>query len=103
MGFLSPDIVNNVSKDVTKKQIAGIKCDCAKDKSIKLEIVLSDITLQKHPIKPMSFVNTGQENGKYKNSQDGKEEAFDDSKVLELVIGMKTSGCQSQRPFQVFR
>lgn len=80
-GLYLLDTVNNVSKDVTKK-IAGIKVDYAKDKSIKIGNSMSDSYIAETSYKAYVFVNTGQENGKYKNSQDGKEEAFDDSKVL---------------------
>ena len=80
-GLYLLDTVNNVSKDVTKK-IAGIKVDYAKDKSIKIGKSMSDSYIAETSYKAYVFVNTGQENGKYKNSQDGKEEAFDDSKVL---------------------
>lgn len=53
---------------------------------------MSDSYIAETSYKAYVFVNTGQENGKYKNSQDmGKEEAFDDSKVLgQLVIRMGT-------------
>ena len=80
-GLYLLDTVNNVSKDVTKK-ISGIKVDYAKDKSIKIGKSMSDTYIAETSYKAYVFVNTGQENGKYKNSQDGKEEAFDDSKVL---------------------
>ena len=80
-GLYLLDTVNNVSKDVTKK-IAGIKVDYAKDKSIKIGKSMSDSYIAETSYKAYVFVNTGQENGKYKNSQDGKEETFDDSKVL---------------------
>ena len=80
-GLYLLDTVNNVSKDVTKK-ISGIKVDYAKDKSIKIGKSMSDSYIAETSYKAYVFVNTGQENGKYKNSQDGKEEAFDDSKVL---------------------
>ena len=43
---------------------------------------MSDSYIAETSYKAYVFVNTGQENGKYKNSQDGKEETFDDSKVL---------------------
>ena len=43
---------------------------------------MADSYIAETSYKAYVFVNTGQENGKYKNSQDGKQETFDDSKVL---------------------
>lgn len=43
---------------------------------------MADSYIAETSYKAYVFVNTGQENGKYKNSQNGKQETFDDSKVL---------------------
>jgi len=80
-GLYLLDTINNVSKDV-KQKIVSIRVDYAKDKSVKVGESMSDSYIAETSYKAYLFVNTGQENGKYKNSQNGKEEDFDDSKVL---------------------
>ena len=80
-GLYLLDTINNVSKDV-KQKIVSIKVNYAKDKSVKVGESMSDSYIAETSYKAYLFVNTGQENGKYKNSQNGKEEDFDDSKVL---------------------
>lgn len=80
-GLYLLDTINNVSKDV-KQKIVSIKVDYAKDKSVKVGESMADSYIAETSYKAYLFVNTGQENGKYKNSQTGKEEDFDDSKVL---------------------
>ena len=80
-GLYLLDTINNVSKDV-KQKIVSIKVDYAKGKSGKVGESMADSYIAETSYKAYLFVNTGQENGKYKNSQNGKEEDFDDSKVL---------------------
>ena len=80
-GLYLLDTINNVSKDV-KQKIVSIKVDYAKDKSVKVGESMADSYIAETSYKAYLFVNTGQENGKYKNSQNGKEEDFDDSKVV---------------------
>ena len=80
-GLYLLDTINNVSKDV-KQKIVSIKVDYAKGKSVKVDESMADSYIAETSYKAYLFVNTGQENGKYKNSQNGKEEDFDDSKVL---------------------
>ena len=80
-GLYLLDTINNVSKDV-KQKIVSIKVDYAKGKSVKVGESMADSYIAETSYKAYLFVNTGQENGKYKNSQSGKEEDFDDSKVL---------------------
>lgn len=80
-GLYLLDTINNVSKEVTKN-ITHIKVEYGKNKTIKIGDSMADSYIAETSYKAYVFVNTGQENGKYKNSQDGKEEAFDDSKVL---------------------
>ena len=80
-GLYLLDTINNVSKDV-KQKIVSIKVDYAKGKSVKVGESMADSYITETSYKAYLFVNTGQENGKYKNSQNGKEEDFDDSKVL---------------------
>ena len=80
-GLYLLDTINNVSKDVTKN-ITHIKVEYGKNKTIKIGDSMADSYIAETSYKAYVFVNTGQENGKYKNSQDGKQETFDDSKVL---------------------
>lgn len=80
-GLYLLDTINNVSKDVTKN-ITNIKVEYDNNKSIKIGDSMADSYIAETSYKAYVFVNTGQENGKYKNSQDGKQETFDDSKVL---------------------
>ncbi len=80
-GLYLLDTINNVSKEVTKN-ITHIKVEYGKNKAIKIGDSMADSYIAETSYKAYVFVNTGQENGKYKNSQDGKQETFDDSKVL---------------------
>ena len=80
-GLYLLDTINNVSKEVTKN-ITHIKVEYGKNKTIKIGDSMADSYIAETSYKAYVFVNTGQENGKYKNSQDGKQEIFDDSKVL---------------------
>ena len=80
-GLYLLDTINNVSQDVTKN-ITNIKMEYGNKKSIKIGDSMADSYIAETSYKAYVFVNTGQENGKYKNSQDGKQETFDDSKVL---------------------
>ena len=79
-GLYLLDTINHVSQDVTKN-ITNIKVEYG-NKSIKIGDSMADSYIAETSYKAYVFVNTGQENGKYKNSQDGKQETFDDSKVL---------------------
>lgn len=80
-GLYLLDTINHVSQDVTKN-ITNIKIEYGNNKSIKIGDSMADSYIAETSYKAYVFVNTGQENGKYKNSQDGKQETFDDSKVL---------------------
>ena len=80
-GLYLLDTINLVSQDVTKN-ITNIKVEYGNNKSIKIGDSMADSYIAETSYKAYVFVNTGQENGKYKNSQDGKQETFDDSKVL---------------------
>ena len=80
-GLYLLDTINHVSQDVTKN-ITNIKVEYGNNKSIKIGDSMADSYIAETSYKTYVFVNTGQENGKYKNSQDGKQETFDDSKVL---------------------
>lgn len=80
-GLYLLDTINSLSKDVSSK-ISNIEINYGKDKSLKVGETMADNYIAETSYKAYVFVNTGQENGKYKNSQDGKEETFDDSQVL---------------------
>ena len=80
-GLYLLDTINHVSQDVTKN-ITNIKVEYGNNKSIKIGDSMADSYIAETSYKAYVFVNTGQENGKYKNSQDGKQETFDDSMVL---------------------
>lgn len=80
-GLYLLDTINNISKDITAK-ISNIKVNYDKENTIKIGESLSDSYIAETSYKAYLFVNTGQENGYYVNSQNGKEEPFDDSKVL---------------------
>ena len=80
-GLYLLDTINHVSQDVTKN-ITNIKVEYGNNTSIKIGDSMADSYIAETSYKAYVFVNTGQENGKYKNSQDGKQETFDDSKVL---------------------
>lgn len=80
-GLYLLDTINNVSKTVQSK-ISDVKISYGDRESVKVGQSLSDSYMAETSYKAYLFVNTGQENGKYTNSQDGKEEDFDDSKVL---------------------
>lgn len=80
-GLYLLDTINNISKDITTK-ISNIQVNYDKENTIKIGESLSDSYIAETSYKAYLFVNTGQENGYYVNSQNGKEEPFDDSKVL---------------------
>lgn len=82
-GLYLLDTINHVSQDVSK-HITNIKVEYGNNKSIKIGDSMADSYIADTSYKAYVFVNTGQENGKYKNSQDGKQETFDDSKVLGI-------------------
>lgn len=80
-GLYLLDTINNISKNITTK-ISNIQVNYDKENTIKIGESLSDSYIAETSYKAYLFVNTGQENGYYVNSQNGKEEPFDDSKVL---------------------
>ena len=80
-GLYLLDTINSLSEDVSSK-ISNIEINYGKEKSLKVGETMADNYIAETSYKAYVFVNTGQENGKYKNSQDGKEETFDDSQVL---------------------
>ena len=80
-GLYLLDTINNISKNITTK-ISNIQVNYDKENTIKIGESLSDSYIAETSYKAYLFVNTGQENGYYVNSQNGKEEPFDDSKIL---------------------
>ena len=83
-GLYILDTVDNLADTVTSK-ISNISISYGEDKSIKVGKSMADSYIAQTSYTAYVFVNTGQENGKYVNSQTGEEEAFDDSKVLGSV------------------
>ncbi|EGE53644.1 hypothetical protein [Streptococcus parauberis] len=83
-GLYILDTVNNLADTVTSK-ISNISVSYGEDKSIKVGKSMADSYIAQTSYTAYVFVNTGQENGKYVNSQTGEEEAFEDSKVLGSV------------------
>lgn len=83
-GLYILDTVDNLADTVTSK-ISNISVSYGEDKSIKVGKSMADSYIAQTSYTAYVFVNTGQENGKYVNSQTGEEEAFDDSKVLGSV------------------
>ena len=77
---LSPDTVNNVSKDVTKR-LQGLRWTMPKTSQLKLENRCQIATLQKRPIKPMSLSILAK-NGKIQEQPRREKKTSDDSKVL---------------------
>lgn len=87
-GLYLLDTVNNLAKTASDK-ISDVKISYSDKDSVKIGQSLTDSYIAETSYKAYVFVNTGQENGKYKNSQDGKEETFDDEKVLGKSSGGK--------------
>lgn len=83
-GLYILDTVDNLADTVTSK-ISNISVSYGEDKSIKVGKSMADSYIAQTSYTAYVFVNTGQENGKYVNSQTGEEEAFDDAKVLGSV------------------
>lgn len=83
-GLYILDTVDNLADTVTSK-ISNISVSYGEDKTIKVGKSMADSYIAQTSYTAYVFVNTGQENGKYVNSQTGEEEAFEDSKVLGSV------------------
>lgn len=80
-GLYLLNTVDNVAS-TTIHRISNISVSYGKNQSLKIGASIADSYIAETSYKAYLFVNTGQENGKYKNRQTGKEELFDDSKVL---------------------
>ncbi|MGT2907779.1 conjugal transfer protein [Streptococcus dentiloxodontae] len=83
-GLYLLDTVDNVADTVTTK-ISNISVSYGDDQSVKVGDSLADSYIAQTSYTAYIFVNTGQENGKYVDSQTGEEKTFDDSKVLGSV------------------
>ena len=80
-GLYLLNTVDNVASTAIH-QISNISVVYGKNQSLKVGTSVADSYISETSYKVYLFVNTGQENGKYKDRQTGKEEPFDDSKVL---------------------
>lgn len=80
-GLYILDTVDSVA-DTATEQIANISVPYGDNQNLKIGESMADSYIAETSYKAYLFVNTGQENGKYKNRQTNKEEPFDDSKVL---------------------
>lgn len=80
-GLYILDTIDSVA-DTATEQIANISVPYGDNQNLKIGESMADSYIAETSYKAYLFVNTGQENGKYKNRQTNKEEPFDDSKVL---------------------
>ena len=80
-GLYLLNTVDNVAS-TTIQRISNVSVSYGKNQSLKIGSSIADSYIAETSYKAYLFVNTGQENGKYKDRQTGKEEPFDDSKVL---------------------
>lgn len=80
-GLYLLNTVDNVAS-TTIHRISNISVSYGENQSLKIGASIADSYIAETSYKAYLFVNTGQENGKYKNRQTGKEELFEDSKVL---------------------
>lgn len=80
-GLYLLNTVDNVAS-TTIQHIFNVSVSYGKNQSLKIGSSVADSYIAETSYKAYLFVNTGQENGKYKDRQTGKEEPFEDSKVL---------------------
>ena len=80
-GLYLLNTVDNVAS-TTIHHISNVSVSYGKNQSLKIGSSVADSYIAETSYKAYLFVNTGQENGKYKDHQTGKEEPFEDSKVL---------------------
>lgn len=80
-GLYLLNTVDNVAS-TTIRHISNVSVSYGKNQSLKIGSSVADSYIAETSYKAYLFVNTGQENGKYKDRQTGKEEPFEDSKVL---------------------
>lgn len=80
-GLYLLNTVDNVAS-TTIHHISNVSVSYGKNQALKIGSSVADSYIAETSYKAYLFVNTGQENGKYKDRQTGKEEPFEDSKVL---------------------
>ncbi|WP_270774828.1 conjugal transfer protein [Streptococcus anginosus] len=80
-GLYLLNTVDNVAS-TTIHHISNVSVSYGKNQSLKIGSSVADSYIAETSYKAHLFVNTGQENGKYKDRQTGKEKPFEDSKVL---------------------
>lgn len=80
-GLYLLNTVDNVAS-TTIHHISNVSVSYGKNQSLNIGSSIADSYIAETSYKAYLFVNTGQENGKYKDRQTGKEEPFEDSKVL---------------------
>lgn len=80
-GLYLLNTVDNVAS-TTIHHISNVSVSYGKNQSLKIGSSVADSYIAETSYKAYLFVNTGQENGKYKDRQTGKEEPFEDPKVL---------------------
>ena len=80
-GLYLLNTVDNVAS-TTIHHISNVSVSYGKNQALKIGSSVADSYIAETSYKAYLFVNTGQENGKYKDRQTGKEAPFDDSKVL---------------------
>lgn len=80
-GLYLLNTVDNVAS-TTIHHISNVSVSYGKNQSLKIGSSVADSYIAETSYKAYLFVNTGQENGRYKDRQTGKEELFEDSKVL---------------------
>ncbi|WEA93183.1 conjugal transfer protein [Streptococcus anginosus] len=80
-GLYLLNTVDNVAS-TTIHHISNVSVSYGKNQSLKIGSSVADSYIAETSYKAYLFVNTGQENGKYKDRQTGKDEPFEDSKVL---------------------
>ncbi|MEK4917880.1 MULTISPECIES: conjugal transfer protein [Streptococcus] len=80
-GLYLLNTVDNIAS-TTIHHISNVSVSYGKNQVLKIGSSVADSYIAETSYKAYLFVNTGQENGKYKDRQTGKEAPFDDSKVL---------------------
>lgn len=80
-GLYLLNTVDNVAS-TTIHHISNVSVSYGKNQALKIGFSVADSYIAETSYKAYLFVNTGQENGKYKDRQTGKEKPFEDSKIL---------------------
>lgn len=83
-GLYLLNTIDNISQTALSK-VSSISVSYGENQSVSVGNSVADSYIAETSYKAYLFVNTGQENGKYKDRQTGKEEPFDDSKILGSI------------------